>query len=223
MKAKHLEKIDLTENLNLIRESYLAIVRKYERVPELLNENLNNLFSICIASELTNLIETNYNEVNDLFKFVVISNQRTILIEKSMILKKIEINYSNKKLGIQFISESGEVFNDDEYSLFLACTQTKNIFLNSNNLGLIKEYIPIKKLFTKDNNKLIWPRQTKLRNLVLQFLTSGLESNKKYSEKEINEYLSFYYSDYALLRKNLIEMNYLDRSKDGSIYNRHFV
>ncbi|EKJ86140.1 hypothetical protein CLV96_4011 [Leptospira meyeri] len=224
MKNKEpLEKIDLTENLNLIKDSYLAIVRKYGKVPELLNENLNNFFSICIAAELRNFIETEYNDVNDIYKFVVISNRKTVLIEKTMILKNIRINYSNKNSSIQFISESGRVFNDDEYSLFLACTQTENIYLNSQNLALIKAYIPIKKLFTKDKNKLIWPRQTKLRNLILRFLSLGLEPNKKYSEKEINEYLSFYYNDFALLRRNLIDLNYLYRSKDGSIYYRHFV
>ena len=218
-----MDKINLTENLNLIRDSYLAIVEKYNRVPYFLNENLNNFFSICIAAELANFVETDYNDLHNIYKFVVITKNEKKLIQKSMILKNIRINYSNKKINIHFISESGELFNDQEYNLYLACTQTKNIYLNSLNLALIKAFIPIKKLFSKSTNKLIWPRQTKLRILVLQFLSSGLELNKEYSEREINEYISFYHSDFALIRRNLIEHQYLYRLKDGSVYYRHSV
>ncbi|MNW69193.1 hypothetical protein D3C74_481460 [compost metagenome] len=47
---------------------------------------------------------------------------------------------------------------------------------------------------------------------------SRFDAKKKYSEKEVNEILRTVDSDYATLRRYLIEYGFIDRKDDGSLY-----
>ncbi|TGL47393.1 DUF2087 domain-containing protein [Leptospira wolffii] len=199
------------------------MVSRYEKIPKFLIDNLNNFFSICVVAEIERLFGEEYDLIIDWRKFVVISDEKSIKIDRSMILKSISIILTKKGPVIYFISDSEENFSDQEYSLFLACTQLKDIYLDPQNLELLKAYFPIKKLFLGFENRIVWPRQTKLKNLLLEFLSKGLADDRHYTEKEINDYLSFYHKDFALLRRHMIESKYLYRLPDGSKYSRHYV
>jgi len=57
---------------------------------------------------------------------------------------------------------------------------------------------------------------------VLDFFASKIEKNKIYSEKEINQIIgdNHSFNDICLIRRELIEKSYLERSNDGREYKR---
>ncbi|EGO64764.1 DUF2087 domain-containing protein, partial [Acetonema longum] len=63
-----------------------------------------------------------------------------------------------------------------------------------------------------------FPLKEKKRAAILRHLINYFETGKNYSEKEVNEILKPIYHDYILLRRNLIEYGFMDRTPDGSSY-----
>ena len=54
--------------------------------------------------------------------------------------------------------------------------------------------------------------------VVLRYLAEQFETDRKYSEKEVNEIISSLNEDVSGLRRDLISYHYLDRKPDGSAY-----
>jgi len=77
-----------------------------------------------------------------------------------------------------------------------------------------------KKFFTEGPHKSLkkFPPREKQRLVVLREITKLLESERTYSEKELNQILKVIYDDYVLIRRYLIEYGFLDRKSDGSQY-----
>ncbi|MFP5111719.1 DUF2087 domain-containing protein [Bacillaceae bacterium C204] len=79
---------------------------------------------------------------------------------------------------------------------------------------IVKKYFPgelsgrLKKFPLKEKQKLA----------VLREIVKHVKSEKTYAEKELNQLLQFFYDDYALIRRYLIEYGFLDRKPDGSEY-----
>ena len=63
-----------------------------------------------------------------------------------------------------------------------------------------------------------FPLKEKKRVAILRHILTRFESNKHYTEKEVNAVLKPYYEDYVLLRRCLIEYGFMDRTQDGSAY-----
>jgi len=63
-----------------------------------------------------------------------------------------------------------------------------------------------------------FPLKEKKRIAIVAELAKQFEPGKNYTEKEVNAILTRYYNDYAILRRYLIEYNFLDRSRDGRAY-----
>lgn len=63
-----------------------------------------------------------------------------------------------------------------------------------------------------------YPHKEKRKYVVLRHLLHFFNPQRKYTEKEINAVLKPFYKDYVLLRRNLIEYGFLDRTPDGSAY-----
>lgn len=63
-----------------------------------------------------------------------------------------------------------------------------------------------------------FPSKEKRKIIVLKHILKRFNSNKKYSEKEINEVLKATFHDFATIRRYFIEYGFMDRSKDGSEY-----
>jgi len=65
-----------------------------------------------------------------------------------------------------------------------------------------------------------WPAKRATRHLLFVYLSSFFEEEHIYSEKEVNEVLSVSASvvDYATLRRDLCDFQYLKRTRDGSQY-----
>ncbi|USG66661.1 DUF2087 domain-containing protein [Brevibacillus ruminantium] len=58
----------------------------------------------------------------------------------------------------------------------------------------------------------------KQRVIVLREITKRFDSERIYTEKEVNEILKAVYDDHVTLRRYLIEYGFLDRKTDGSQY-----
>ncbi|MNE56602.1 hypothetical protein D3C80_1515220 [compost metagenome] len=62
------------------------------------------------------------------------------------------------------------------------------------------------------------PKKQKQKLAIFRHVMSRFDAKKKYSEKEVNEILRTVDSDYATLRRYLIEYGFIDRKDDGSLY-----
>ncbi|MHB1418385.1 MAG: DUF2087 domain-containing protein [Bacillota bacterium] len=63
-----------------------------------------------------------------------------------------------------------------------------------------------------------FPLKEKMRVAILRHLIKFFDTGKTYTEKEVNTVLKQFYDDYILLRRNLIEYGFMDRTKDGTSY-----
>lgn len=70
--------------------------------------------------------------------------------------------------------------------------------------------------FAKDGSLTHLPAQRKKKLIVLEQLIKGLEPHKKYTEKEINEYIQKYHEDFATIRREFIMHHYMYR--ENGIY-----
>jgi hypothetical protein len=68
----------------------------------------------------------------------------------------------------------------------------------------------------------IWPKKHANKNLVLEYLIEKFDSEKVYSEKEVNEILNKWHTfqDWPLLRRSLVDAGLLKRDIQGYEYRR---
>ena len=66
----------------------------------------------------------------------------------------------------------------------------------------------------------LWPAKKPKQELLLQYLVTKFESNRAYSEKEVNEVLNAWhiFNDWSLLRRELYDKGYFNRDNDGTNY-----
>jgi biotin operon repressor len=63
-----------------------------------------------------------------------------------------------------------------------------------------------------------FPAQEKKFLAIVRYVLQAFEKEKRYSEKEVNEILSRYNEDTALLRRSLIEYHFMSREGGGRAY-----
>lgn len=63
-----------------------------------------------------------------------------------------------------------------------------------------------------------FPLKQKQKLVVLREIAKRIESDRVYSEREINEVLQAVYDDYVMIRRYLIDYGFVDRKPDGSEY-----
>lgn len=69
-----------------------------------------------------------------------------------------------------------------------------------------------------EGNLVRFPSKEKQKLIVLQEIAKRIESDRIYSEKEINVILQAVYDDYVMIRRYLIGYGFIDRKPDGSEY-----
>ena len=77
------------------------------------------------------------------------------------------------------------------------------------------------KSFLDDNGRLIsYPAKRKRQIYTLFYLASKFEPGKRYTEKEVNEILNKWhtFNDWAMLRRDLYDCQFLNRKSDCSEY-----
>ena len=78
----------------------------------------------------------------------------------------------------------------------------------------------MRKLINELNQIVRWPKKPSDKETVIKFLSTKFQSNKIYSEEEVNKIIiqTHLFNDIALLRRELISRKYLFRKNDGSKY-----
>lgn len=74
----------------------------------------------------------------------------------------------------------------------------------------------VKNFFTSDGKLKSIPVQLKKKLIVLTHMVSRLEKGRKYTEKEINEFIQNYHEDFATLRREFIMHHFMFR--DNGVY-----
>lgn len=76
----------------------------------------------------------------------------------------------------------------------------------------------ILKNYIKDGRVNIFPSKEKKKIVILQYIVDKFESDKKYTEKEVNEVIVSMVDDYVSIRRYLVDYGFLVRNRDGSEY-----
>lgn len=65
-----------------------------------------------------------------------------------------------------------------------------------------------------------YPSKRKRQQLALSYLASKFEADREYTEKEVNALLKQWhtFSDWAMLRRDLVDAGFLNRDKNGGLY-----
>ena len=65
-----------------------------------------------------------------------------------------------------------------------------------------------------------WPKKRSDKQLIIKFLSEQFETDRKYSEKEVNDIINRHhgFNDIPLLRRELVSRKFLARKDDCSLY-----
>ncbi len=65
-----------------------------------------------------------------------------------------------------------------------------------------------------------WPKKQKDKDIVIEYISTKFESDVKYAEKDINEIIQKWicFNDYALIRRELFDRGYINRTADCKQY-----
>ena len=80
----------------------------------------------------------------------------------------------------------------------------------------------VEKYLDKNGKIIVWPKRNEDKACVVEYLASKFETDKIYSEKEVNEIILLWhtFSNHTLLRRELIERKLLTRTPDCKEYKR---
>ena len=76
------------------------------------------------------------------------------------------------------------------------------------------------KLINKLGEIIRWPKKPPEKEIIIKYLSTKFESDKKYTEKEINGIIDKYhlFNNIPLLRRELVSREFFAREDDGSVY-----
>ncbi len=78
------------------------------------------------------------------------------------------------------------------------------------------EKAKILKSFVKDGKLIKIPEMLKKKRIILQWIVAHLDFDKQYSEKEMNSFLKQFHGDFATLRRELVDRQFMRR--ENSVY-----
>lgn len=78
----------------------------------------------------------------------------------------------------------------------------------------------IERFLNPDGIVHVWPKKQADKVIVLEYLATKFDNQRKYTEKEVNEVLNQWHTfqDWPLLRRELVDRGYLSRDRAGSEY-----
>lgn len=113
--------------------------------------------------------------------------------------------------GKQGVRNKTEDLNSDQAGYVYTINQNMNIS-EKDKKKIIETYItPAGKLIS-------YPDTEKAKKVILEHIIGCFSKGEKYEEAEVNGILMDIYMDYALLKRELLEFEFLNRTEKGSIY-----
>jgi hypothetical protein len=151
-----------------------------------------------------------------------------ILAEKLSVTPATITHHAAKLREASLINERRDkntiYFSLNHYFIKNSASATENLIYRSDKGGLtsmedehkrIKESV-IKNFFTNEGKLKNIPVQLKKKLIVLELMVSKLEMGRPYSEKEINEFIKTFHSDFATIRREFIMHQFMYR--ENQIY-----
>lgn len=86
--------------------------------------------------------------------------------------------------------------------------------------GRKKQVMSTENYLDKDQKIKAWPSKKDAKIEIVSYLSEKFEYDVFYTEKQVNEIINEWHTfrDYFLLRRELIEKGFLNRTRDGSQY-----
>ena len=81
----------------------------------------------------------------------------------------------------------------------------------------------IRQNLLKDEKIIRWPKKVAAKNMILEYISIKIPPGKIFTEAEINEIIirNIMFDDYVLVRRELIEKGFVNRTKDCKEYWRN--
>ena len=78
----------------------------------------------------------------------------------------------------------------------------------------------MEKLINEFGEIVRWPKKLSDKEVVVKYLSTKFDYDKKYTEKEVNKIINTFhvFGDIPLLRRELVSRKFLAREDDGSVY-----
>ena len=78
----------------------------------------------------------------------------------------------------------------------------------------------LRNFLDEDGRLKAYPAKRRMKLLALFYLASKFEPGRRYSEKQVNALLEGWhaFSDWVMLRRDLVDHGFLGREQDGSVY-----
>ena len=74
------------------------------------------------------------------------------------------------------------------------------------------------KFFKKCIKHKDFPKDDNLKHVILKRIIKDFKKDKEYTEQEVNEIVKKYYDDFALIRRELVNFNFLGKDSYKGIY-----
>lgn len=138
-----------------------------------------------------------------------ITHHAAKLREASLIQERRDKNTIFFSLNHYFIKDNANAAVD----LIYRQAEKGDTELNIQEDARLRETV-VKNFFTADGKLKSIPAQLKKKLIVLAHLVSKLEAGRKYSEKEINEFIKGYHEDFATIRREFIMHQFMFRENE---------
>lgn len=151
-----------------------------------------------------------------------------VLAEKLCVTPATITHHSTKLREASLINERRDkntiYFSLNHYFIKNNATATENlIYQKANSTGgkaimlddhkRMKDSV-IKNFFTSEGKLKSLPAQLKKKLIVMEHLVSQLEKGRKYSEKEINDFIKNFHEDFATIRREFIMHHFMYRESE---------
>ena len=80
--------------------------------------------------------------------------------------------------------------------------------------------LSIDNFLNSEGKILTWPAKQEKKKAILRYMSSKFDVNRMYTEKEVNEIITRWheFNDLFILRRGMVDMGYIERTKDGKQY-----
>ncbi|OPA74217.1 ArsR family transcriptional regulator [Paenibacillus selenitireducens] len=149
-----------------------------------------------------------------------------VLAEKLYVTPATITHHATKLREASLINERRDkntiYFSLNDYFIKNNANATANLIYRSADAGMsdlgdnhkrLKESV-LKNFFTAEGRLRSIPVQLKKKLIVFEQLISKLDKGRKYSEKEINEFIKSYHDDFATIRREFIMHQYMFRENE---------
>jgi len=201
--AEKAVEVHISEKHGSMFDYLINMNKKYTGISEIQQQILNLFMEGKSDKDISEIMSISQSTVrNHRFKLKEKEKQAKIFLSIMETLnssKTQELSKQEKLIGIH----KGASMVDERYAI----TESE------------KEKI-LDSYFTGEDRMVLknFPSKEKRKIVVLQHIAENFNSNKKYTEKEVNNILKRIYEDYVLIRRYLIEYGFMDRHKDCSSY-----